>query len=134
MQRGEANVAVLPVPEDGEAQPWWPRLEAPRVQIIARLPLLDTGGPAAFILGPGPVEASGDDRSLFLFEPPPGQSRAVLMAALAAADLAPRRLVLAPYAALVEVEGFLDAEDPRLAALPFPGLRHLGAYAVPGDA
>ncbi|WP_431283039.1 chorismate mutase [Humitalea sp. 24SJ18S-53] len=134
LQSGEATVAVLPVPEDGEVQPWWPWLEAPRVQVIARLPVLDLPGPAAFILGPGPAEPSGLDRSLFRFEPPAGQSRATLLSALAAADLPPRRLVLSDYAALVEVDGFLDAEDPRLAALPFPGLRHLGAFAVPGDA
>lgn len=131
LQSGEASVAVLPVPQDGEVQPWWPRLEAPRVQIIARLPVLDQPGPAAFVLGVGQAEPSGQDRSLLRFEPPPGQSRAGLMAALAAADLPPRRLVLSDYAALAEVEGFLDTDDPRLAALSFPGLRHLGAFAVP---
>jgi len=132
----EASVAVLPLPEDAEPQPWWPMLEAPRLQILARLPVLDQPGPAALVVGPGPAEPSGDDVSLFRFEPPEGQSRAGLMSQLAAAGLPPRRLITAPYAALVEVEGFLDPADPRLAALPFHGLRPLGAYALPetGDA
>ncbi|PZW50531.1 chorismate mutase [Humitalea rosea] len=132
----EAAVAVLPLPEDAETQPWWPMLEAPRLQILARLPVLDQSGPAALVVGPGPAEPSGDDVSLFRFEPPEGQSRAALTSMLTAAGFAPRRLITAPYAALVEVQGFLDPADPRLAALPFHGLRPLGAYAlpVPGDA
>src|SRR3954470_20202923 len=37
---GEAQVAVLPLPEDSEGPEaaWWTRLDSPRLQVVARLP------------------------------------------------------------------------------------------------
>jgi hypothetical protein len=84
-------------------------------------------------------DPSGADHSLIALELPPGQSRTTLATALAAAGLTLVRTLLlrdprVPAAlALVEVDGFVTDNDPRLAVLT--GLLRpplvLGAYALP---
>ncbi|UFN49923.1 chorismate mutase [Roseomonas sp. OT10] len=136
---GEATVAVLPAPEEGEAPgtAWWPRLEAPRLQVVAALPfLLPAGGrgPKALVVAASAADPTGRDRSLLRLEHAPEQSRDALAGALAAAGLPPLRLILhrdaapGPRHALAEVAGLLAADDPRL-----PPLRAdlLGAFAEP---
>jgi chorismate mutase len=66
---GTAAAAVLPLPEDGEGDAWWPLLisgdgRAPR--IIARLPFLFDGkGEQALMIGAAPRDlSSGDEASL----------------------------------------------------------------------
>ena len=85
-------------------------------------------------------DASGRDRSLLGLELDRDVSRARLTEALIAAGLPPGSVILrrdqgAPVAqALVEVDGFLTDDDPRLAAIGAVLRRPvvLGAYAVPG--
>ncbi len=156
---GDATAAILPVPgegsdEAGEGAPagWWAALlsrEMPRVHVVGRLPFWrprPAGAPRAeaLVAATAAPDPSGDDRSLIGFETAAGLSRARLSAALADAGLAPRAILLrrrggapaqAPSAqALIEVSGFVDETDPRLAALR-PMLQTppvvLGAYAVP---
>jgi chorismate mutase len=135
---GEASVAVLPAPEEGEPldAAWWIQMETPRLQVVAALPFLcprDTG-PQAYAVAPLLPDATGQDRSLLRFEPDADFSRARIAAALSAAGLPPRWLIRRDVPipmALAEVEGFLLEDDPRLAALPFPRLQILGAYAAP---
>lgn len=141
---GEASVAVLPAPTEESTGPqtaWWARLEVPRLQVVARLPFVaDGGGPAALVVAPLPPDPSGQDRTLLLIEAEGAAARGRLAASLAEARLEATSLLVTRAGdatlALAEVEGFLTAEDPRLAALPWARCTILGAYAVPvaGDA
>lgn len=141
---GEASVAVLPAPEEEDTPEaaWWTKLDAPRTQVVARLPFhrprFVEGDPEALVVSVMPADPTGRDRTLIRLEAEAGQSRARLASALSAAGLAPLSLMLqrdgAATLALAEVEGYLpgDAEaEARLAALPFARAQVLGAYAVP---
>ena len=151
LSSGAASVAVLPMPSESEppGEAWWTALmrrQDPnaRIQVVARLPFWSTrpeGAPrqdalVAACIAPDP---SGADRGLLALELPKEFSRARLNAALVAAGFQPEGIVLRRdpgndgAAALVEVSGFLEPSDPRLAALAV-GPRApivLGGYAVP---
>jgi chorismate mutase len=142
---GEASVAVLPAPADQEAgagSAWWARLEVPKLQVVARLPFVSEppGGPGALVVAPVDPDPSGDDRTLVLLEAEAGAPRGRIAATLAEAGLEAPSLIVARVGqatlALAEVEGFLRADDARLAALPWARRTILGAYAAPvaGDA
>lgn len=142
---GEASVAVLPVPAEGEAPEalWWTYLDAPRLHVVARLPffrprpdLLD--GEEALMISSLPPDPTGEDRSLLRLEDMGSErSRDSILRALTAAGLAPRTLLLrreggGPTRCLAEVDGYVAAGDPRLAALAgFARAESIGAYAVP---
>jgi chorismate mutase len=136
----EAQVAVLPLPEEAEPpeDAWWVSLDSPRLQVVARLPFYAAGAeglPEALAIAPGAPDPSGADRSLLRIEAMAERSRAQLAGALAAAGLAPRMMQLrrdgSVLRALVEVDGVLEAGDPRLATLPVDRALPLGFYAVP---
>ncbi len=147
LSAGTAICAVLPMPSDGENAAWWTALlhrDDPRIHIIARLPFWSPrpeGAPQARALVVAAVapDASSHDRSLIGLELHADASRARLTAALTAARLAPSSTILrrdpAATLALVEVEGLVSEDDPRLAALDGVVRRPvvLGAYAVPVD-
>lgn len=146
---GQAVAAVLPLPQEGEAprEAWWTALlhrDDPRIHVVARLPFWaprPEGAPQAqaFVVTAAPPDPSGDDRSLLGLELALETSRARLGADLAARGFVAGPVILRRDAgagvahALVDVEGFVPDEDPRLAALP--SALHppvvLGAYAVP---
>jgi chorismate mutase len=146
---GEASVAVLPLPRDGEPaeEAWWTGLDSPRLQIAARLPFWAPPGGAepqdaeGLVVTPGAPDASGADRSLLRLEGVPAvRGRAGVQAALAAAGLQPPEGALlllrrgeggASAVALAEVDGVVAADDPRLRALPFERALPLGFFAVP---
>lgn len=73
---GETSVGVLPLPQHGEEDPWWPGLgghAAQRLSILARLPVVTGGsgpdaGLAALVVGHGGQEATGDDHSFLIVE------------------------------------------------------------------
>lgn len=134
---GTASVAVLPYPSDNVG--WWTTLRnhVPRVHIIARLPFWADRGegapevPALVVAADAP-DASGRDRGFLFLELKQESSRARLAGALAAAGFVASQIITRGAHALVDVEGFLTADDPRLAALA--DLAHpvvLGAYAEP---
>jgi chorismate mutase len=142
---GSAICAVLPMPAEGEAIAWWTALlhrDEPRIHVIARLPFWaprPEGAPqvqALVVAAVGP-DASARDRSLIGLELNGESSRARLTAALTAAALPPLSTILrrdpAAATALVEVEGLVADDDPRLARLGEVARRPvvLGAYAVP---
>jgi len=148
VMEGRATAALLPLPGGSDGEPWWrflahPQESTPRV--IARLPFF---GPAlspdreALVLAQAPQEASGDDCSLLLLETGEELSRAALSKRLDQAGLRRRPQGIWDDTAgrhlhLVEVEGFVEAGDPRLRrlALADDGLflqRHVvGAFAQP---
>jgi chorismate mutase/prephenate dehydratase len=145
---GRAAIAVLPLPVDGEAprEAWWTSLlqrDDPRIHVIARLPFwrerpAGSTEVKALVVGRAPPDPSGTDRSLVGLECAPDISRARLSGLLEAAGLKPLSIVLrrdpgAPAAqALVEVDGLIEDDEPRLARLD-PTLRRpvvLGGYAI----
>lgn len=149
---GAAQIAVLPLPaeDDSPAALWWTSLLhqetlAPplaRVHILARLPFWSRDGaqrPEALVAAAGAPDPSGEDRTLFGFEFSVELSRTRLAQQIAAAGFVANSLILrrdatAPVAqALVDLDGFIEENDPRLVAIGSlirPPVR-LGAYAVP---
>ena len=147
-----AQIAVLPPPGDDVL--WWTGLiEAqPRLHVIARLPFAangnesgDVGVPAeAFVVGRVEPDPSADDLSLLAMEATAGTSRGRLKEMLAAAGFESAwRAVARPSSDspdavhLIEVDGFVADDDPRLAQLSRDHMREihrvvqLGAYARP---
>jgi chorismate mutase/prephenate dehydratase len=148
---GSAAVGVLPCPAETSTSrdAWWTALlqnDEPRIHVVARLPFWTPraeGAPIVqcLVIAAIAPDASERDRSLLGLELDREVSRARLTQALTAAGLPPCSVILrrdegAPVArALVEVDGYLTDDDPRLAgigaALGRPVV--LGAYAVPED-
>jgi chorismate mutase / prephenate dehydratase len=149
---GQAAVGVLPLPHEGDRQPWWPFLvskDPGQPRIIARLPFGAPGnlrgGPVeALVIGRAGQEETGRDRTLVVVEAAAEISRSGLRSVLAAASLAPEYVHLwrdpsAPstWYHLVEVDGCLRPEDPRFAVLAATRsvevrqIWPLGGYAVP---
>ncbi len=135
---GTASVAVLPYPSDTAA--WWSTLlhSEPRMHIIARLPFWaarprSTSAIQAVVVASAAPDASGADRSFLGFEIEQALSRTRISSALAAVGLTPISIVLRPDHVLVEVDGHLTDDDPRLSRLEgFPRRPVvLGGYAVP---
>ena len=153
VRAGHATVAVLPMPAEGEASfdAWWTVLlhhGDPRVHIVARLPFWaprPEGTPAVqgLVVSVAAPDPSGQDRSPLGLELAYA-GRARLSAAVAAAGFHAGPVIVrrgvdgSDACALVEVEGFVGDDDPRLPTLRGTGCRPtvLGAYAVPvgGDA
>lgn len=148
---GSADVALVPLPEDGEDDPWWPalvgQLERP-LSIVARLPFAaqreDRFARGALAVSGGPPEPTGDDHSYFVLRTDEGVSRTFLYGLLRGEDLVPRFMAAAStedraVLYLVEVADFLAEDDERLSALagrdnsPVREYRVLGSYAAPVD-
>jgi hypothetical protein len=149
---GRAGAAILPLPGEGAAEgaagpEWWPGLlqqhHKGRIHVVARLPFWRSrpeGAPAvqALVIASSPADPSGDDVSLIALEMEAQISRVSLAQTLTTAGFKPLSILLnrprgAPVAQLlVEVEGFVALDDPRLArigGLQAPPLV-VGAYAV----
>ena len=130
----EASVAILPAPTGEGEGTWWQSLEAPRLSVVARLPFMAdaTRADAALVVAPVPPDASGEDRSLVRLEASADAARDSFARILTEAKLAGRVICLvrqdARSLALAEIDGFIAANDPRLAVL---NAVLLGAYAVP---
>jgi chorismate mutase/prephenate dehydratase len=146
---GRAIAAVLPMPTEDEAAgaAWWTALlhqDGPRIQVVARLPFWaprSEGAPQvqALVVAAISPDPSGSDVSLIGLEIDVAVSRARLATILADAGLITRACLLrrsrdADVAhALLEVDGLVADDDPRLAALTGVLRRPvvLGAYATP---
>lgn len=139
LSEGKAVQAVLPMPRPDDETPWWPMLmdgtQAPR--IVARLPFVGTPLPGreAMVAALFPPEASGDDITLLGIETHEPASRSGLKTELEKAGFTARLLAAGRYGAksfaLAEVDGFVEALDARITALPLPRILVLGAYARP---
>jgi chorismate mutase len=129
VSQGDATVGILPLPQDGETDPWWRYLsggadDVPRV--IARLPFIDNPGARfedlqAMVVGCLPFDESGDDLSWLVVSTTEQISRRSLIDQLAAVDLAARAITSfaeggAGGAHLFEVDGYVTQDDTRLAA------------------
>ena len=119
-----ATVGLLPMPEEGEADPWWSGLGSATdpMFIIAKLPFAPIGArgdPRALLVGLVRQEKSGDDHSFLLVETAEPVSRARLTDALHESKLHPVALTArqTPPQFLVEIGDFVSPDDPRVAAL-----------------
>jgi len=150
---GDALAGVLPLPRDGEAEPWWPGLAAigrdnGQPRIVARLPFVAAGNaraekPGALVLARVEPEPTGSDRSLLVIETKGDMSRARLVDVLTRAELPPSFIIGAAAPGdqesrlvLIEIEQFVAADDARLGGLgaearPITRVTAIGAYAEP---
>jgi chorismate mutase / prephenate dehydratase len=110
-----ATVAVLPFPADGAA--WWTALtdRSPQLHVVARLPFWadrpeHVPRADALVICAAAPDASGHDRSFILTA---GPLRGFAVRAV--------------HGAVVEVDGLIAPDDPRLPA----GAVVLGGYAIP---
>lgn len=151
----DATVGVLPLPVKSDPNPWWRRLAAtgedvPRV--IARLPFAGPGNARinngeALVICPVGQEPTGRDRAYLVFESSDEMRDTAFNKALDGVGLQtvftadwsdPTRPEI--WMKLVEVEGFVEQTDPRIAASieALEALGHeigrvvsLGGYATP---
>ena len=149
---GTATVGVVPLPQDGEAEPWWPLLvgageNAP--SLVTRLPFIaNDARPAepegALAIARLTQQPTGDDVSMFVVEADAEVSRDRLNEALKAVGL-PASIVAVWRDAgngetrlhLAQATDFLTPDDARFAALGealaerILRIVPLGGYAVP---
>ena len=146
---GRAQAAVLPVPAAEGAGAWWTGLDAPRLQVVARLPFYAVAPvPQAVVVTRDGPDPSGDDRSLLRLAFDSGGAlpadaaalRGRIVDALRAAGLRGRAPPLLSRQhgglwALLEVEGAVADGDPRLSALRASSganrAQPIGFYATP---
>jgi chorismate mutase / prephenate dehydratase len=144
----EASAGVLPMPLDGEPDPWWPQLlsqDRDTLRVIARLPFGPPGnarapGADALVIGRGAIERTGRDRTLLATETV-GIARARILGLLSALDLGctffARGEEVEGAVGLIELDGFVPLSDARIETVRAQlgaGLRRLfplGGYAVP---
>jgi chorismate mutase / prephenate dehydratase len=142
-------VGVLPMPQDGDSDPWWRHLlslddEAPRV--IARLPFGPRGNARAdsgdaLAIGFGAQQPTGRDRTLLATENAVQISRGRLTAAFSSIGLSCTFMALCEHAeaanTLIEIDGYVPIGDVRLTSLrerlgaDLYRLMPVGGYAVP---
>jgi chorismate mutase / prephenate dehydratase len=146
---GQASVGVLPMPQEGEADPWWRHLlskdeDAPRV--VARLPFGMRGnarsdGADAFAIGRGVQQETGADRVLLAAESSTDISRGRIFRTLSSLGLVCTFFASCEHTGsalnLIEIEGFVPITDPRLDSFraQLGGALHrllpFGGYAIP---
>lgn len=143
LAEGNAQVALLPLPEETPSEPWWRGFAtgAPgeALHIVARLPFAATSlQPAALVVGRQPFEPTGEDRGYLVVETDREISRARLGQTLSASGVRPLGIpAQVGRAFLIETEDHVGADDPRLVALTEQGadgivaVRSIGGYAVP---
>lgn len=145
-----AGIAVVPWPDSEDRQPWWPALRGDDAQVprvVARLPVTQAheggDGPVALALGCLAHEPTGDDVSLLAVELDGAVSRGRLKQVMQANGLAATAFWTAKpvgeqrLVQLVEIDGFVGDDDPRLGALvaglegPALSARPIGGFARP---
>ena len=146
---GRASVGVLPMPQEGETDPWWRHLlskdeDAPRV--VARLPFggrgnARTDGAGALAIGRGVQQETGQDRVLVAAESSTDISRGRILRTISSLGLVCTFFASYEHADsavnLIEIEGFVPITDPRLDSFrnQLGGALHrllpFGGYAVP---
>jgi chorismate mutase-like protein len=142
------SAGVLPMPQEGEPDPWWRHLlsqdrHTPRV--VARLPFGPRGnarsaGADALVIGHGAPQNTGRDRTLIATETAE-ISRARILGLLAALDLSCTFFASSEQidgaVDLIELDGFVPLADPRIENFrtqlgsALHRLLPLGGYAVP---
>jgi chorismate mutase / prephenate dehydratase len=144
----QASAGVLPMPQEGEPNPWWRHLlsqdrNTPRV--IARLPFGPYGnaraaGADALVIGHGAQQHTGWDRTLIATETAE-ISRARILGLLATLDLTCTFFASCDQTDgavdLIELDSFVPLADPRIEKFrgqlgtALQRLLPLGGYAAP---
>jgi chorismate mutase len=142
-------VGVLPMPQDGDSDPWWVHLlspdeEVPRV--IGRLPFGPRGNARstsgdALAIGYGAQPASGSDRTLLATENAVDISHGRFATAFSGLGMTCTLIASCGQGGsvntLIEIDGFVTLADPRLTQLrerigaDLLRVLAVGAYAVP---
>ncbi|MDJ0683886.1 MAG: chorismate mutase [Alphaproteobacteria bacterium] len=142
---GDADLAVLPPPEEDEAEPWWTALAVAGAPVIVQsLPFGGVGnvrGAAMRAVGVASLELqdTGDDISLIVLRTDEPVSRGALVAGLQAAGLRAALIAAVEEAGewlhLARVEEFVAEDDARLAkclgARVAASAKVIGCYARP---
>ena len=145
---GEASVGLVPVPRQDDRTPWWPllfgRSGETAVQVVASVPFVleEDAELSALIIAPGIAEASGDDRSLIVFESEEPFSRDRVRKVLTENGFESAQTISyddpgrsGAHLYLADVSGFVAPEDPRLdivrRALSASSAGRVGVYAQP---
>jgi len=144
---GAAQIGILPMPAAEESEAWWTMLMAeddmtPRV--VTRLPFVSAGaGDQALVVAPWTRDTSEDEVSLIGIHLAERVSRGRTTNAAGAAGFAQAILLSSvepqpdDYFQLIEVDGDVGDDDPRLMALAaefgkaFVQIRIIGGYARP---
>ena len=142
------SAGVLPMPQEGEPDPWWRHLlsqhrNTPRV--MARLPFGPRGnarsaGADALVIGHGAPQNTGRDRTLIATETAE-ISRARILGLLSALDLSCTFFASSEQidgaVDLIELDSFVPLSDPRIETFrtqlgsALHRLLPLGGYALP---
>lgn len=148
---GPATIGVLPLPQEGQKEPWWPFLlsrDETQPRVIARLPFGAAGNvrgvaSEALVIGRVAQEATGRDCSLFAIEAAGEISRSGLRDALTSVSMPPHSVQFwrdpndaATRLHLIEVDGFIRHDDARFVKLAkqrndISRVWPLGGYAAP---
>ncbi len=125
------TVGVLPLPPEGDAEPWWDSIavsaaalgEGLPPRVVARLPgLADPPGRfeelTSYVIATASPEPSGHDMSLLVATMSDQMSRGTLSTKLARAGLEGQIIAVREDARgshlLFEIQGFVAEQDPRL--------------------
>jgi chorismate mutase/prephenate dehydratase len=125
---GTVDVAILPVPADGEDESWWPLLmsgDKKTPQVISRLPFLQhKDGEQALVIAPWARDHSESEASLVAIRLGERASRSRILDAMTAAGFADpvslSTMETDPKNCfhVIEVADSILPSDPALAALP----------------
>lgn len=145
----QAEIGVLPMPQEEELDPWWLLLRAPGQQpprVVSRLPFARRGNARsgradALAIGRFAPRATGRDRTLLVAEIGPDISRARIFSILSTVGLEGTFLALCDRTGgsdvLIELRGMLPLSDPRIERFreqlgaELYRLTDLGGYAEP---
>jgi len=143
-------VGVLPMPQDGDRDPWWIALMSPDVEVprvIGRLPFGPRGnarspsGGDALAIGYGAQSPSGSDRTLLGTENAVDISHGRFAAAFSGLGMTCTLIASSEESGsantLIEIDGFVALTDPRIGQIrerlgrDLLRLLPIGSYAVP---
>jgi hypothetical protein len=124
---GAVEIAILPVPADGESESWWPLLmgnDKKTPHVVSRLPFVQAGDvEQALVVAPWTRDLSDLEASLIAIRLSERTSRSRVMSGVAAAgfvdavSLATMETDPANCFHVIEVAGGLNASDPAIKAL-----------------
>ena len=125
---GTVDIAVLPVPADGEAESWWPLLMSNDVKtpkVVSRLPFVQQkNDEQVLVIAPWARDLSADEASLIAIRLGERMSRGRIIAAMGAAgfkdavSLSTMETDPTNCFHVIEVAGGIVADDPAVGALP----------------
>lgn len=152
VSEGTASVAVLPLPESEEANPWWTSLlsdEDGMPRIVGRLPFVSRGNArttasGALVVAKVPLEATGEDATIVALHLATPFSRDRLGTVFRQAKIenvsylgATASINADERVHLLELSGFLELDGPLLMGLErrlgeaLYRLHVVGAYPIP---